>query len=355
MPVTTSDAQFVHKVLIVALIVALVLAVWILSPLLLLVFGAVLIAMALRALARPFRHIGLGETASIVITTLILLCVLVVSLIFFGAELAGQWRLIDERLGASLGALAKQLGVTSFEELLTGSKAGSGIATMLPRFLSWGASLGQAVLGSGLVIVGGVYLALDPESYRGGLLKLVPKDYQSHAVATLDDIAEALHRWLGGVLTTMVLVGVMTGVGLWLAGVQSPLALGLLAGLANAVPYIGSLAAAIVTIAIAAGQGWEPMIAAVVVMTIVQQVESNVITPLVVGGAVSIAPATGLFAIVAMSMLFGPMGVLLGFPLAIVIDIVVRRLYIRDVLDKPVEILGDQARRSDAVDRQTTL
>lgn len=347
MPVISSDAQFVRKVLIVALIVALSLAFWILSPLLLLVFGATLVAMALRALAQPLRRLGLGEGASIVVTALLLVAIVLTSLAFFGAELVAQWRALDDRLGSTLGALAKQLGVDSLEEVLTGAKAGSGLASMLPRFLSWGASLGQAVLGFGLVLVGGIYLALDPPTYRAGLLKLVPKDYQANAVATLDDIAEALHRWLGGVLTAMVLVGLMTGFGLWIGGVQSPLALGLLAGLANAVPYIGSLAAAAVTIAIAAGQGWEAMVAAVVVMTIVQQVESNVITPLVVGRAVSIPPATGMFAIVAMSMLFGPLGVLFGFPLAIVIDIAVRRLYIRDALDKPVEILGDKAQRSD--------
>lgn len=346
MPSPSSDALFVRRVLIVALILALIIAIWILSPLLLLVFGAILVAMALRAMAQPLIKLGLGETLAVVVTALLLVAVLITSLVFFGAELAGQWQALDQRIGALMASMAKGLGVNSLEELLTGAKPGAGIASMLPRFLSWGASLGQAVLGASLVLVGGVYLALDPYSYREGLLKLVPREYHANAVATLDDVGEALHRWLGGVLITMILVGVMTGIGLWLAGVQSPLALGVLAGLANVVPYIGSLAAAAVTIAIAAGQSWEAMLWAVAVMIIVQQIESNVITPLVVGGAVSIAPATGLFAIVAMSMLFGPLGVLLGFPLAIVIDISVRRLYIRDALDKPVEILGDHAERS---------
>lgn len=346
MPSTSSDAVFVRKVVIVALIVAVILATWVLLPLLLLVFGAVLVAMALRALSRPIMKLGAGETVAVIATALLLTAVLVASLVFFGAELAGQWQALDQRMGTLMGDMAKRLGVDSLEDLVTGAKSGSGIASMLPRFLSWGASLGQAVLGASLVIVGGVYLALDPHNYRQGVLKLVPREYHANAVATLDDVGEALHRWLGGVLVTMTLVGLMTGIGLWIAGVQSPLALGVLAGLANVVPYLGSVAAAAVTIAIAAGQSWEAMLAAIAVMVVVQQIESNVVTPLVVGGAVSIAPATGMFAIVAMSMLFGPLGVLLGFPLAIVIDIAVRRLYIRDVLDKPVEILGDHAERS---------
>lgn len=340
-----SDASFVRRVLIVALAAVLGVALWLLLPLVLLAFGAFVFAMAIRALARPFTRMGASDTLAIIATALLLAGIVGTSLVFFGAEMAGQWQALDERLATVLARVASTLGVHSLEELVSGGAA-AGLAGLLPRFLSWGASLGQALLGLSLVVVGGVYMALDPRCYRDGLIKLVPPAYQANAVATLDDIAEALHRWLGGVLVAMVLVGVLTGSGLWLAGVQSPLALGLLAGLANAVPYIGSLFAALVTIVIAAGQSPQALLWAIVVMTLVQQIESNVITPLVVGRAVSIPAATGLFAIVAMAMLFGPLGVLFGFPLAIVIDIVVRRLYIRDALDKPVEILGEEAERS---------
>jgi len=342
-----SDGVFLRRLLLTALVVALLVAAWLLSPLLLIAFGAVLIAMALRALAQPMVRAGLPDTWAIVLTMALIIACLIAAVVFFGSEMMSQWQALNARLGSLLAEASKRLGVNSIEELVSDSGASSGIATLLPRFLSWGASLGQAVFGAGVMLVGAAYLAVDPKTYREGVLKLIPPDYQANAIATIEDIGAALHRWLGGVLVAMVLVGLMTGLGLWIAGVQSPLALGLLAGLANAVPYIGSIAAAVVTIAISAGQSWEAMAGAVVVMFIVQQVESNLITPLVVGGAVAIPPATGLFAIVAMGMLFGPLGVLLGFPLSIVIDIAVRRLYIRDALDEPVEILGDAAQRSD--------
>lgn len=342
-----NDAIFIRRLWLAALVAALLVAAWLLMPLLLLAFGSVLIAMVLRALARPFERAGLSDTWSIVFTAVLIIVGLVTALIFFGSEMADQWQTLDARLGSLLSAASKRLGVNSLEELLAGSGATGGIATMLPRFLSWGASLGQAVFGASVMLVGGAYLAIDPKTYRDGLLKLVPPHYRANAVATMGDVGEALRRWLGGVLVAMCLVGVLTGLGLWIAGVQSPLALGLLAGLANTVPYLGSITAAVVTVAIAAGQSWEAMVGAVVVMVLVQQIESNLITPLVVGRAVAIPPATGLFAIVAIGMLFGPLGVLLGFPLAIVIDIAVRRLYIRDALDEPVEILGDTAQRSD--------
>jgi predicted PurR-regulated permease PerM len=76
------------------------------------------------------------------------------------------------------------------------------------------------------------------------------------------------------------------------------------------------------------------------VLVVVQQVESNLIMPLIADRMVSIAPAVGLFAVVAMGVLFGPLGLLLGFPLAIVFDVAVRRLYVRDTLGQPVQIVG---------------
>jgi len=55
---------------------------------------------------------------------------------------------------------------------------------------------------------------------------------------------------------------------------------------------------------------------------------------------VSIAPAVALFAVVAMGVVIGPLGLLLGFPLAIVFDIALRRLYVHDTLGKQVRIMG---------------
>jgi predicted PurR-regulated permease PerM len=71
-----------------------------------------------------------------------------------------------------------------------------------------------------------------------------------------------------------------------------------------------------------------------------------VITPLIGGRTVAVAPAVALFAIVAMGVLFGPLGLLFGFPLALVLDVAVRRLYVLDTLGERVEIMGRPAKRS---------
>jgi predicted PurR-regulated permease PerM len=340
---TISEATFVRRTLIVALIGVLAVALWTMSPLILLFFGAILIAVTLRTLARPLLLLGLGDRLSVTIVAVLFTALVVAVSVLFGAELAKQINTLNARFGAGLRQWADTLQFSDLAQRLDGSE----IAAAIPQFVSWGMTLGQAVLGFVLVVVGGLYLAVNPAPYRDGALKLVPRDYQANAIATLDDVSEAIHHWLGGVLASMALVGLLTSAGLWIAGVQSPIVLGLLAGLANFVPYIGSIAAAILTLIVAAAQGWEVLLWASAVMFVVQQIESNVISPVVVGRAVHILPATGLFALVAMALLFGPLGVLFGFPLAIVADIVIRRLYVRDLLGKPVEILGEPAERSE--------
>jgi predicted PurR-regulated permease PerM len=77
----------------------------------------------------------------------------------------------------------------------------------------------------------------------------------------------------------------------------------------------------------------------------VQQIESNLIMPLVSGRAVVVPPAVGLFAVVAIGVLFGPLGLLLGYPLAIVTDVAVRKLYVREALGEDVDVAGEHTER----------
>lgn len=355
-PMSRKEANetFIKRVLIVAMIAVAALTVWILLPLVLLVFGSVLLALTLRTLASPLRWCGLNEGAAVIVTALIMGVGLIVAAVLFGTEIVTQLKGLNERAGITLSRLAAFLGLQP-QDIVSGQSSVASIAPLIPRFLSFGWTVGQAFAGMLFVTVASVYLALDPKPYRDGLVTLVPPDYKQNALATLEDIGEGLQHWLGGTLLSMVIVGTLTGVGLWLVGVQSPLALGLLAGAANFVPYIGSIVAAAVTVIMAAGQSYNVALAAAGVLLVIQQIESYILAPLVVGRAVFILPAAGMFAMFAMALLFGPLGVIFGFPLAIVANIAIRRLYVRDTLDEPVEILGKPAERSEnAVSNETS-
>jgi predicted PurR-regulated permease PerM len=120
------------------------------------------------------------------------------------------------------------------------------------------------------------------------------------------------------------------------------MALGLIAGLAEFIPVVGPIASAIPGLLIAAPLGLDMVVWALAVYIIVQQAESNIIMPLLVGQAVDIPPALGLFATIGLSVLFGPLGLLLAFPLTVVAVVAVRRLYVHDMLGEEVNIAGQK-------------
>jgi predicted PurR-regulated permease PerM len=190
-------------------------------------------------------------------------------------------------------------------------------------------------------------MAVDPATYRDGLIKLSPPTWHTLVRATLDDAGSALRLWLGAQLAAMLIVGALVGIGVWLLGIPSPIALGLIFGLLEFIPLVGPIVGAVPVLLVAAGQSWELAIWALGLVVIVQQVESNVIMPLVSGHAVQLPPAVALFAVVAFGVIFGPLGLVLGYPLAVVTDVAIRRLYVREALGEHVEIAAEKERHAD--------
>jgi predicted PurR-regulated permease PerM len=252
-------------------------------------------------------------------------------------------RILLADLPAAFTRVTEELQLGSFADMLKGSSSVSSVGNLASRIFSWSSTVLGVLASAALVIFGGIYLAIDPGLYRRGFVKLFPPAIHPNVNATLDDAGEALRRWLRGQLVAMVLVGILAAFGLWVAGVPSAFALGFIIGLAEFVPIIGPILAAVPAILVAGAQDWQTAFWALAVLVVVQQIEGNVITPLVAGQSVAVPPAVALFAVVALGVLFGPLGLLFGFPLAVVIDVAVRRLYVLDTLGERVEIMGEAA------------
>jgi len=138
----------------------------------------------------------------------------------------------------------------------------------------------------------------------------------------------------------MSVVGALTMLGLWIAGVPTPLALGLLAALLSFVPYVGPILSFIPAVLVALMVSLTKVFYVVLVFGAVQTLESYVITPLVQQRAVSMPPVILITAQIAMGVLAGATGVLLAAPLAIVVIVLLQMLYVEDVLGDSVRILG---------------
>jgi predicted PurR-regulated permease PerM len=185
-------------------------------------------------------------------------------------------------------------------------------------------------------------MAANPKIYREGLIKLFPPSQHERIGSSLDAVGEALKLWLAAQLIAMTFVGVAVTIGAMLIGLPSPFALGLIAGLLDFVPFVGPILGALPAVLIASTIDGATVLWTILLFLVIQQLEGNVVFPLVGGRMVSIPPALALFAIVAAGVLFGPLGIVFGFPLAVVAFVLVKKLYVRETLGEETPVPGEK-------------
>ena len=192
-----------------------------------------------------------------------------------------------------------------------------------------------------LLVITALYLAISPELYIGGVLRLVPVRHRARGRMVMHRTGRTLRRWLLGQVMDMIAVGVLTALGLFLLGVPVPLALGAVAGLLTFIPYFGAVLAGIPAVLVALSVGPHLALLTVGVFLLVHLVEGYVMSPLIQRHMVEIPPALTVMSMTVSGTLFGPLGVILGTPLAAAGMVMVRELYVVDVLG------DDDAREAD--------
>jgi predicted PurR-regulated permease PerM len=169
---------------------------------------------------------------------------------------------------------------------------------------------------------------------------LVPQEHRDLARKTMNDSSRALRQWLVGQFIAMAIVGVLVGAGVWYIGLPSPMALGVIAALGEFVPILGPIVAALPALFLALSMDWTTVAWTLGLFVVVQQLESNMIMPLIQNRMVSLPPAIPLFAVLAFGLMFGLLGVVFATPLAVLTAVLVSRLYLREVLEEPAPIPG---------------
>jgi predicted PurR-regulated permease PerM len=172
-------------------------------------------------------------------------------------------------------------------------------------------------------------------------VKLVPEERRGQLWSAFEASGTALKLWLKAQLLTMLLVGTVTGIGLWLIGVPSWFALALLAALLEFVPYVGPIAAAVPAILIAASVDPQTALLTIGLYILVQQLEGYVFSPLMQQWAVDLPGALLLFSLLACGTLFGAIGIIFAAPLTVVLFVLVKKLYVREALDTATPIPGE--------------
>lgn len=341
-------SAFTARLLLVFFVGAIALAAWAVRDAFLLVFAAVLLAIALHGIADALtRKTPLPRPAALAMAALLLIGSVAGILWVFGAQLAnelsgvidrlpGAWERARETLRANPAGSAL---VAEIEAVAAGDSGGS-LRSMLTNAGGYALPFASGFTSTLLVLFAAAFLTTSAVSTRRGVLLLLPKGVDEKFGKALDASGRALKRWLLGITLDMVIVAVLMALALWLLGVPAFVGLALIAGLSQFVPTIGPLLSSIPGILLAFTVSPMTALWTAIAYFTVSQVESNLIYPLIQKKTTSISPALNLFAILAFGMLLGPLGVLLATPILVVVSVFVIQLYVRDTLGKNAAVPG---------------
>lgn len=188
----------------------------------------------------------------------------------------------------------------------------------------------SAVTGAILIVIFGLYLSFQPARYQEAGLSMFSGRLHGKMAKTVSDLGRALRRWLAGQILMMLLIGLGSYVVLSALGVPLALMLSFIAGLAAFIPYIGPLIGGTLMVLIAATQGLTLALIVLGFYLFLQLLESYLLTPLIQSRAILVPPAIVILAQVIFGVLFGVLGIALATPLAAVVSVLVKRLYLEE-------------------------
>ena len=318
------------KALVWAAVLGLVALAVLLSQTLLVIFGAMVFACMLDGGARLLgRAIKIGRGWRLAIVLVLMIAFFVWLFQFAGSQISQQAalfpQLIGEQLGRLFGWLRSQgfaVGPADVRSLAENLFSGMGTVTRAIGGLLGG--LATTVM----ILVIGIYLAIDPRVYERGVAWMVPNTERSHLAETLDKMAFTMRRLLAGRLAGMAFEGVFTWAMLTYGGMligvgPVPMAalLGLLTGLLAFIPNIGALISGILMILVGFSGGTEMGFFTIFVYFFVQNVDGYLVVPIIAKKTVDLAPALVLSAQLIFGVLFGILGLALADPLLAMIKI----------------------------------
>jgi predicted PurR-regulated permease PerM len=319
--------------------------IWQIRQLLLLLFTGVILATALNQLVWRFQRRRLSRTAAVCLSVGIVVAVLVVVIALIVPPFIDQFQQLVLLLPAGLEQVEGWLSwlqntflgqfIPENFELDRLIRQIQPVSTQLfNRSLTFFSTTVSVAIEAFLILAIALMLLINPHPYRAGFIRIFPSFYRKRVDGILSRCHESLGQWTIGTLIEMVFIAAMSGIGLWILRVPLVLAHAVLAGLLNLIPNIGPTLSAVLPITIALLYAPWKAIAVLILYIVIQNIESYWLTPTIMAKQVSLLPALTLTAQVFFASVFGPLGLLMALPLAVVAKIWVEQVLFEDVMDR---------------------
>jgi len=202
----------------------------------------------------------------------------------------------------------------------------------------------DTVLKAVVYLIATFYLLLFGEKWVKGGIALLPPRVQEEFLPLLQRIHQAVTAFLRAQVVRIFLMGALYSIGLTILGVPFPLVLGFLGGFLDIIPQLGPIISTIISVTVvllhqSAPFGWSPLVQAIAVVLLIivlNQLEEQLVLPLLIGYMVDLPPLVVLFSVLAGGSLAGVAGLFLGVPVAATLRILLRYLYAK-LMDQTVE------------------
>src|SRR5919108_2644062 len=196
-------------------------------------------------------------------------------------------------------------------------------------------SIGLSVAGVAgaliVMILTAYYIAVRPQPLVSGALRLVPPTRRAHAQEVMDRLRSAWIGWMQGVVLDMFISGTLLYIGLSIIGLDFALVFAVLTALLVVVPYFGAIAGAIPPVLYGLTLSPGKALAVLIVYIAVQQVESNMIIPLVMSRTTRLHPAVIAIGVLAVGRLFGIVGLFVAVPIISAVVILTEETWVREI------------------------
>ena len=292
-------------------------------------FGAILVATAVRGIAtylERFPFISARWSYPLVICAVLLFAGALSY--FLGPRVLTQVHEIVNAIPHSLTSIRGYLETTNWGRDLLRLATQTFEEQRGTQALNYVAAFGELI--TDLIVIGaiGLFLGAHPQLYRNGLLMLFPPAKRTRVAGVLDDAGMTLRHWVLGQLIPMSVLGIGSLIGLAILDIPLAFTLALFTAAMLFIPYAGAIIAYVATALVAFAKGPTAVLSVTCVYLGIHVAEAYIITPLAQRHAVRLPAAITIFSQLLMWKLAGVLGVIVATPLAAVCLVLVQKLYV---------------------------